>query len=192
MLLGVVGVVVLAVVATFLNAVMLIAADDALWGRPVAIRGCYARAAGRWRAIAGWAPVGALGVVGAMLLVGMAWSLASYLVLPAVVLDGAGVREARRRARESYRRDRGRFTEGSGAVTAPVLVTLLPSLVMFAAGLTLTGRGLGVLLMVGAALCLGVGVTASASLYGVFRVRLYLESKGAAAPEPAFHVSPVQ
>ncbi|MBV2155590.1 hypothetical protein [Kitasatospora sp. SUK 42] len=192
------GVLVLAVLATFFSAVTLLAADDALRGRPVAIGACYARAAGRLRVIAGWAPVGALLVLGALLVVGIPLSFACYLVLPAVVLDGVGVRTALRTSRAVHRRDRGRFMQGANAMTAPVLVSVLPALVLFVVGLTATDRGLGVLLMVGAALCLGAGVTVTASLYGVFRVLLYRESTGrpvAGPVEPAgpvLHVSPVE
>ncbi|MFJ9442480.1 hypothetical protein ACIRRH_11485 [Kitasatospora sp. NPDC101235] len=191
--LGVAGALVVAVAATFSNAVTLIAADDALRGRPVGIGSCWVRAARRLPVIAGWAPVGALGVVGTLLLVGMGWSSANYLVLPALVLDGVGVREARRSAREAYRRDRGRFMRGSAWMTMPVQVALLPCLVVFALGLTVTDRALGAQMVAGAVLCLGVAVAVTASLYGVFRVTLYREPAGVAtAPGPVLRVSEVE
>ncbi|MEV7184140.1 hypothetical protein [Kitasatospora sp. NPDC093102] len=189
--LGVAGVSVVVVAATFLNAVTLIAADDALHGRPVGIGSCWVRAARRLPVIAGWAPAGALGIVGALLLVGAGWSSANYLVLPALVLDGGGVREARRSSREAYRRDRGRFVRGSVRMAMPVQVALLPCLVVFVVGLTVTDRGLGALLMAGAALCLGAAVAVTSSLYGVFRAALYRESAGVAtvpAPGPVVRV----
>ncbi|MBD0670326.1 hypothetical protein [Streptomyces sp. CBMA156] len=199
--LGVVGVLPVAVVATFLNAVTVLAADDALRGRPVAVGACWARAAARWRVIVAWAAFGLLGLLGSLLLVGTGWSMANYLALPGLVLDGAGVREARRSSREAYRRDRGRFMRGSVRRTIPVQLATFPCLVVFVAGLVATDRGLGARLMAGSALCLGAAVTVTASLYGVFRAALYRESAGAEverAPAPAsasasaLHVSAVE
>ncbi|MET8622540.1 DUF6159 family protein [Kitasatospora sp. NPDC004669] len=185
LVLGAAGLVVLSFLAVFGNAALLIASCDALWGRPVGVRSSYGRAAGRVRAIGGWAPIGAAQLLGALLLVGMAWSLGSYLVVPAMVLDGVGVREAMRRSRETYRRDRAEFMRGATGMTAPFLLTFLPSVVVFFVGLTATDRGLGAVLMGCAALCLGAGVTVTASLFGMFRARLYLESKGTVvAAEP--------
>ncbi|MFG2916091.1 hypothetical protein ACGF0D_24795 [Kitasatospora sp. NPDC048298] len=193
--LGAAGAVVIAAAATFGSAVTLLAADDALCGRPAGIGSCWTRAARRLPAIAGWMPVGALGVVGALLLVGMGWSSANYLVLPALVLDGAGMREARRNSRAAYRRDRGRFVRGSSRMTMPVQVALVPCLVAFGMGLTVRDRGLGALLTAGAALCLGAAVTVTASLYGVFRAALYRDSVVEAATEavrPALRVTEVR
>ncbi|GHF66097.1 hypothetical protein GCM10018790_49970 [Kitasatospora xanthocidica] len=195
LVLGVAGVLVLSFLATFFNSVLLIAAADALRGRQVGIRSSCARAAGRVRAIAAWAPIGVVVLIGALLLVGMAWSMASYLTLPAMVLDGVGVRTALRGSRQAYRRARWRSLEGLSRMAMPAMVTFLPSPVVFILGLTATDRSLGTLLMSGAALCLGGGVTVTASLFAVFRARLYLESTAMVAAGPlrgGLHVSPVE
>lgn len=176
-LLAVVGLVVLSFLAVFGNAALLVAAADALRERPVGVRSGLAAAAGRWRALAGWAPVGAVQVLGALLLVGLPWSLRNYLVVPTVVLDGAGVREAMRGSREVYRRDAGAFMRGTTWMALPFLVAFLPSVVVFLVGLMATDRALGVALMVGGGLCLWVGATVTAGLFGVFRAWLYLGSK---------------
>ncbi|MFD8705774.1 hypothetical protein ACFV1W_24725 [Kitasatospora sp. NPDC059648] len=192
--LGVAGLVVLSFLAVFGTSALLVAAADALRGRPVGIRASCGRVAGRVRVIAGWAPIGLVQVLGALLLVGMAWALGNYLVVPALVLDGVGVREAVRRSREVYRRDRADLMRGSTWLALPFLLTFLPSVVLFVLGLVATDRGLGTLMSAAAALCLWAGTTVTASLSGVFRARLYLESKGAAAGPagPVLYVSPVE
>ncbi|MFJ9773556.1 hypothetical protein ACIRVF_20310 [Kitasatospora sp. NPDC101157] len=195
LVLGATGLVGLSFLAVFGTSAVLVAAADALRGRPVAIRAAYRRVAGRVRAIAGWAPIGLVQVLGVLSLVGMTWALGNYLVVPALVVDGVGVREAVRSSREVYRRDRSEFMRGSTWMALPSLLSLLPSVVLLVLGLMATGRGLGALLMAAAALCLWAGTTVTASLSGVFRARLYLESKEAAAAEPVgrvLHVSPVE
>ncbi|MFJ4593605.1 MULTISPECIES: hypothetical protein [unclassified Kitasatospora] len=77
----------------------------------------------------------------------------------------------------------------------PVLLSFPLSLVVFVPGLTAADQGLGVLLMSGAALCLGGGVAVTASLFGLFRVRLYQEATGwepEKRVEPVIHVSAVE
>ncbi|MFF9641831.1 hypothetical protein [Kitasatospora aureofaciens] len=193
--LGVAGLVVLSFLAVFGTSALLVAAADALRGRPVGVRASYGRVAGRVRPIAGWAPIGLMQVLAAVLLVGMAWALGSYLVVPALVLDRVRVREAMRRSREVYRRDRAEFTRGSTWLALPFLLTFLPAVVLFVLGLMDADRRLGMLLMAVAALCLWAGTTVTACLSGVFRARLYLESKGVAAADPVspvLHVSPLE
>ncbi|MFJ8472329.1 hypothetical protein [Kitasatospora sp. NPDC094011] len=195
LLLGVLGLLVLSFLAVFGTSALLVAAADALRGRPVGVGAGYRRAAGRLGVLARWAPLGAVQQVGALLMVGLVWAQASYLVVPALVLDGAGVRAAMRGSREAYRRDRGEFLRGATWLSLPAVVSFVPSLVVLSIGLMATDRVLGTALMVGAALCLGAGVTVTASLFGVFRARLYLASKRAAVVEAApwgLHVSPVE
>ncbi|MFJ7243711.1 hypothetical protein ACIQWA_03605 [Kitasatospora sp. NPDC098652] len=200
---GVAGLVVLLFLVTFGNAAMLIAADDALRGRAVGVGSSCARAAGRLPVIAGWAVGGALTMlVGAVLLVGVGWLMASYLVLPALVLDDVGVREALRRSREVYRREGWASARGSGWLALPVVLTLMPSLVVLVLGLTSKDRVLGALLVAGAVVCLGGGLAVTAGLSGVFRVRYYREATGRPVEavsvqdvqqvQPVLHVSPVE
>ncbi|MFJ7280589.1 hypothetical protein [Kitasatospora sp. NPDC098663] len=68
--------------------------------------------------------------------------------------------------------------QGSSWMAMPVLLSFRRSLVVLVLGLTAADQGLGVLLMSGAALCLGGGVAVTASLFGLFRVRLYREATG--------------
>ncbi|MFD9692421.1 hypothetical protein ACFWXO_42425 [Kitasatospora sp. NPDC059088] len=197
---GAAGLVVLLFLVTFGNAAMLIAVDDALRGRAVGVWSSCARAAGRLPVIAGWAVGGALTIlVGAVLLVGASWVMVGYLVLPAMVLDGVGIREALRRSREVHRREGWTSVRGSSWVALPVVLTLLPSLVALVLGFTVKDRVLGVLSVAGAAVCLGGGLAVTASLSGVFRVRYYREAMGGpveAVPvqpvQPVLHVSPVE
>ncbi|MEV7359357.1 hypothetical protein [Kitasatospora sp. NPDC091276] len=132
---------------------------------------------------------------GSLLLVGLSWAMASYLVLPAMMIDGIGVREAMRTSRQAFRARGGDTARSSTWIALPVLLSFLPSVAVFGLGLTAVDRVFGVLAMAGAALWLAVAVTVTASLSGVFRVRHYRELTGrpATAPTlPALHVSPVE
>ncbi|MFD7449809.1 hypothetical protein [Kitasatospora sp. NPDC059827] len=194
-LLGVAGLPLLSFLAVFGNAAVLVAAAGALRGRPVGVRSGYGRVAGRWRALARWAPAGVVQVLSALLVVGLPWSLRNYLVVPAVLLDGVGVRAAMHGSREVYRRDTGAFLRGTTLLGLPFVVAFLPSVVLLLVGATAAERGPGALLMAGGGLLLWAGSSLTVGLFGVFRTRLYLESKGAAGPEPArsvLHVSPVE
>lgn len=192
----VVAILVGAVCATFFNAVLVAAADDAMQGRPVGIGAGYGRALRRLPAIVVWALVGVVVIFfGSLLLVGLSWAMASYLVLPAMVIDGIGVREAMRTSRQAFRARGGDTARSSTWIALPVLLSFLPSVAVFGLGLTAVDRVFGVLAMAGAALWLAVAVTVTASLSGVFRVRHYRELTGrpATAPTlPALHVSPVE
>ncbi|WP_371523121.1 hypothetical protein [Kitasatospora sp. NBC_01300] len=192
----VVAVLVVAVFATFFNAVLIVAADDALRGRPVGIGAGYGRALRRLPAIVVWALVGVVVIFfGSLLLVGIWWAMASYLVLPAMMIDGVGVREAMRTSRRAFRAHGGDSGRSSTWIALPVTLSFFPSVAVFGVGLTAADRVSGVLAMVGAALWLAVAVTVTASLSGVFRVRHYRELTGRPAPAPtlpALHVSPVE
>ncbi|MEV7770239.1 hypothetical protein [Kitasatospora sp. NPDC086791] len=187
---------VLAVFATFFNAVLIVAADDALRGRPVRIGASYRRALRRLPAVVAWALVGAVVIVlGSVLLVGLPWVMASYLVLPAMMIDGSGVREAMRTSRQAFRAHGGDTTRGSIRTALPVTLSFVPSAVVFALGLTAADRLLGVLAVAGAALWLALAVTVTASLSGVFRVSHYremTERRVEPVGRPAIRVSPVE
>ncbi|MFD4393715.1 hypothetical protein [Kitasatospora sp. NPDC058478] len=194
--LAVVAILVVAVFATFFNAVLIAAADDVLRGRPVGIGAGYGRALRRLPAIVVWALVGVVVIFfGSLLLVGIPWAMASYLVLPAMMIDGIGVREAMRTSRQAFRAHGGDTARSSTWIALPVTLSFFPSVAVFGVGLTAVDRALGVLAMAGSTLWLALAVTVTAGLSGVFRVRHYRELTGrpATAPTlPALHVSPVE
>ncbi|MER8101083.1 hypothetical protein [Kitasatospora sp. NPDC094016] len=192
----VVAILAVAVCATFFNAVLIFAADDALRGRPVGIAAGYGRALRRLPAIVLWALVGVVVIfLGSLLLVGIWWAMASYLVLPAMMIDGVGVREAMRTSRRAFRAHGGDSTRSSTWIALPVTLSVFPSVAVFGVGLTAVDRVSGVLATAGAALWLALAVTVTASLSGVSRVRRYRELTGrpSTAPTlPVLHVSPVE
>ncbi|UKZ02980.1 hypothetical protein BOQ63_002295 (plasmid) [Streptomyces viridifaciens] len=194
--LGMTAILVMSTLATFFNAVLIVAAYDALQGRKVGVRSSYRRAVRRLPAIVMWALVGVVVVFfGTLLLIGIPWAMASYLVLPAMMIDGIGVREAMQTSRQAFKAHGGETTRNSTWIALPVVLSLPPSVVIFFLGLTAADQVSGALAMAGAALWLAVAVTATASLSGVFRVRHYWElaCQPARVPRPSgLNVSSVE
>ncbi|MGW2255697.1 hypothetical protein ACWCXH_36925 [Kitasatospora sp. NPDC001660] len=174
--LGVAGVLVLALVATFFAAVLIVVANDALQGRPVRIGAGYTRATRRLPTIAAWAVAScAVILVGAPLLIGIWWAMAGYFVLPGIALDGLGIRAALRNSRKAYQRDGWESMRSSWWTSLPVVLTLVPSLVVFGVGLSAVDHVFGTLMMAGSVLLLSTATMLSAGLSGVLRTRLYRE-----------------
>ncbi|MFE6869232.1 DUF6159 family protein [Kitasatospora sp. NPDC057692] len=189
--LAVVGVVVATLVGTYANAVLILAADQALQGRPVRIGRSCAAAAGRLPVIALWALVGIVAVsVGSLLdrvplvgpllerLFGIGWVVVTYLTLPAMMIDGLGVRDAMRRARQLCGSDGWRIVRGSIWISLPGLVATAPVLTILVLGLSSDGHLTAVLAVACAGLLTAVAATVSTGLSGVFRTRLYREVEG--------------
>ncbi|MFE2409601.1 DUF6159 family protein [Kitasatospora sp. NPDC059408] len=187
---AVAGVALVSLVCTFFNAALILAADDALSGRPVTVGGSYARAARRFPAIAAWAAVGVLVWLGGALLervpvvgwvlekaLGIAWGFATYLVLPAMMVDGLGVREALRTSGRSFGRDGGRVVRGSLWIGLPTLLAYLAALGLLVLGFGSDDPVLTVLAAVCAGLLVAVATAVGAGLSGVFRTRLYREAR---------------
>ncbi|MEV7024202.1 DUF6159 family protein [Kitasatospora sp. NPDC093558] len=188
--LAVAGVALVTLICTFFNAALILAADDALSGRPVTVGRSYARAARRFPAIAAWAATGILvWLAGALLervpvvgwvlekALGIAWGFATYLVLPAMMIDGLGLRDALRNSGRSFGRDGGRIVRGSLWIALPALLAWLAALGLLILGFRSNDTALMILAAVGAGLLAAVATAVSASLSGVFRTRLYREAR---------------
>ncbi|MFB7469427.1 DUF6159 family protein [Kitasatospora sp. NPDC056184] len=187
----VVGVLLVTLVGTYANAALILAADQALQGRPVRIGRSCAAAAGRLPVIALWALVGVVAVsLGALLdrvplvgpllerLFGIGWAVVTYLALPAMMIDGLGVRDAMRRARRIGRGSGGRIVRGSIWTSLPVLVAIAPVLTLLVLGLSSDDHLTAGLAVVCAGLLAAASATVGTGLAGVFRTRLYREAEG--------------
>ncbi|MFJ9786355.1 DUF6159 family protein [Amycolatopsis sp. NPDC101161] len=177
-----------AFVTIFFNAALISQADVALRGGTPAVGAGLAAAAHRWPALLGWAGVSAtvslvlrtveerLGFLGSIVsgLVGLAWRLTTFLVLPVVVLEGAGVKAGVKRSVELFRRTWGENAAGGfGLSLIGVGLAMAGYVVLLVAGLLLGGTAT---LFVCAALAVGWTVLVAVfttTLSGIYQTALY-------------------
>lgn len=177
-----------AFVTIFFNAALISQADVALRGGTPAVGAGLVAATQRWPALLGWAGVSAtvslvlrtveerLGFLGSIVssLVGLAWRLTTFLVLPVVVLEGAGVKAGVRRSVELLRRTWGEnITGGVGIGAIGVLLSLAGYVVLLLAGFLLGGTAT-LFVCVGLAIVWSVLVAVfTSTLAGIYQTALY-------------------
>jgi hypothetical protein len=161
-------------------------------GEPAGIADGLAAASRRLGAIAGWSvltttvglalqPLERLTLGIGQLLVGVAWSVASFFVVPALVLERRGPVRALRRSTAIVG---GCWAEGLGGATPIALATLMVMLPVF--GLMLIGfvfyvtglTVLGLLAMVGGAIAAVFVWIASVALTQVFTLAVFQHATG--------------
>lgn len=174
----------------FFNAALISQADLALRGDGgVPGVGAGLAAAGRrWPALLVWAGLTAtvslvlrtieerLGFLGSIVssLVGLAWRLTTFLVLPVVMLEGAGVRGSVKRSVELFRRAWGENVAGTaGLGLIGFLLTLAGYVVFLGAGFLLGGTAT-VFVAVGLAIVWTLLVAVfTTTLSGIYQTALY-------------------
>lgn len=179
-----------AFVTIFFNAALISQADLALRGDGgVPGVGAGMAAAGRrWPVLLGWAGLTAtvsvvlrtieerLGFLGSIIsgLIGLAWRLTTFLVLPVVMLEGAGVRGSVKRSVELFRRAWGENVAGTaGLGLIGFLLTLAGYVVFLGAGFLLGGTAT-VFVAVGLAIVWTLLVAVfTTTLSGIYQVALY-------------------
>ena len=177
-----------AFVAIFFNAALISQADVALRGGTPAVGAGLAAATRRWPALLGWAGVSAtvslvlrtveerLGFLGSVVssLVGLAWRLTTFLVLPVVMLEGAGVKVGVRRSVEMFRRTWGEnVTGGFGLSLIGFALSMAGYVVLLVAGFLLGGTAT-LFVCIGLAIVWSVLVAVFiATLSGIFQTALY-------------------
>ncbi|WP_329045246.1 DUF6159 family protein [Amycolatopsis sp. NBC_01488] len=179
-----------AFVAIFFNAALISQADLALrgdGGLPGVGTG-LAAAGRRWPALLGWAGLSAtvslvlrtieerLGFLGSIVsgLVGLAWRLTTFLVLPVVMLEGAGVRGSVKRSVELFRRTWGENVVGNAGIgLIGFVISLAGYAVLLLAGFLLGGTAT-VFVCLGLALVWTVLVAIfTTTLTGIYQAALY-------------------
>ena len=119
---------------------------------------------------------GGLGGQIAARLVGMAWSLVTFLAVPVIAIEGTGPVETLKRSASMFRQRWGQQITGNIAIGGAVfLIGVLPAAVLIVAGIALWSSAsfLGALLVVIGALVLAVAMLVSRALSGIFGVALY-------------------
>jgi hypothetical protein len=187
----VIGVYVLSVVGFYFSVALAAAADMIFRGQAnVTVSDGLAVARSRFSQICGWAAVstaisvimgilenqGGIGGQIAARLVGMAWSLVTFLAVPVIAIEGTGPLETLKRSASMFRQRWGQQITGNIAIGGAVfLIGVLPAAILIVAGVALWSSAsfLGALLVVVGALVLAVAMLISRALSGIFGVALY-------------------
>ena len=186
----VIGVYVLAIVGFYFSVGLAAAADMIFRGEPATVSDGLAVARQRFGAICGWAAVstaisvlmGALenqgGIAGtiAARLVGMAWSLVTFLAVPVIAIEGTGPFATLKRSASLFRERWGQQITGNLAIGGAVfLLGMLPSALVIALGVVVWASAgfAGALLLVIGVIGLAISLLISKALSGIFGVALY-------------------
>lgn len=186
----VIGIYLLAVVGFYFSVGLAAAADMIFRGEQATVADGLAVARSRFSQICGWAAISTAisvlmgllenqgGVAGgiAARLVGMAWSLVTFLAVPVIAIEGTGPVETLKRSASMFRERWGQQITGNIAIGGAVfLIGVLPAAILIVAGVVLWSSAsfLGALLVVVGALILAVAMLISRALSGIFGVALY-------------------
>jgi hypothetical protein len=190
--------VVLAYVAIFFKTALLCGADERLRGGDPTLGTALAGAASKAGRILPWAIVSATvsmvlraveqrsGLLGRIVIgiVGMAWTVVTFLVLPILVFEDVSVGEAVKRSTALLRNTWGENLIVNGGIGLFTLVLMLPALLLVGAGaLTGTALGLGTTIVIAVVWAIAVSCWANA-LSSVFQLALYRYATQGAAPGP--------
>ena len=186
----VIGVYVLSFVGFYFSVGLAACADMIFRGQQATVADGLAVSRSRISQISGWAAVsaaisllmgllenqgGTLGTIAARL-VGMAWTLVTFLAVPVIAIEGTGPFETIKRSASLFRERWGQQITGNIAIGAAVfLLGVLPAAILIVAGIVLWSSAsfLGALLVVIGALVLAIALLVSRALNGIFGVALY-------------------
>jgi hypothetical protein len=184
------GVYVLSFVGFYFSVGLAACADMIFRGQEATVSDGLAVSRSRLSQISGWAAVsaaislvmgvlenqgGALGDVAARL-VGMAWSLVTFLAVPIIAIEGTGPFETIKRSAAMFRERWGQQISGNIAIGGAVfLLGVLPAAALIGGGVVLWSSAsfLGAVLVVVGALVLAIAMLVSRALSGIFGVALY-------------------
>src|SRR5215218_7293327 len=176
----------LAIVQTYFLAGLVAGADQRLRGQDSTLKGALDIANSRLHRLLPWAVVTAtvtmilqaieerFGIVGTIVarLVGLAWNLVTFLVVPILVLEDLGVGDALKRSKDLFKKTWGENVIGQFGLGAIGFLLSFPGIVLIAIGVALGTAGLVVLGVVGVIWLLTAAVVVSA-LSGIYRTALY-------------------
>ncbi len=196
---------VLAYITIFFNAALISAAHERLSGGDPTVRSALRGAARRAGRILPWALVTAtvsiilraieerVGFVGQIIvsLVGLAWAVVTFLVLPAIVIEGVGVRDAFRKSTGLLRNTWGENLAGQAGFGLLGFLLILPG-VAIAVLAALAG---GVVMAAGiaaAAVWMALVAVTLAALSGIYQTALYHFAVDGQVPSHYFDNSVMQ
>ncbi len=186
----VIGIYVLSVVGVYFSVGLAACADMIFRGQEATVSDGLAVARSRFSQICGWAAIstaislfmgllenqGGIGGQIAARLVGMAWSLVTFIAVPVIAIEGTGAFETLKRSGAMFRERWGQQITGNIAIGGIIfLAGLLPAAILIGGGVLLWSSAsfLGALLVVIGALVLAIAMLISRALSGIFGVALY-------------------
>ena len=185
-----IGVYVLSVVGFYFSVGLAACADMIFRGQEATVADGLAVARSRFAQICGWAAIstaisavmgvlenqGGIGGQIAARLVGMAWSLVTFLAVPVIAIEGTGPVETIKHSASVFRERWGQQITGNIAIGGAVfLLGVLPAILLIVVGVAVWSSAsfLGALLVVTGALVLAIALLVSKALSGIFGVALY-------------------
>jgi hypothetical protein len=176
----------LAMVQTYFLAGLVAGADQRLRGQDSTLKSALEIANSRLHRLLPWAVVTAtvtmilqaieerFGIVGTIVarLVGLAWQLVTFLVVPILVLEDLGVGDALKRSKDLFKKTWGENVIGQFGLGAVGFLLSLPGILLIGIGVAIGTAGLVVLGTVGVIWLLVSAVIVSA-LSGIYRTALY-------------------
>lgn len=182
----VVGYLALAMVQTYFLAALVAGADMRLRGNDSTVRAGLDIANSRLHRLLPWAIVTAtvtmvlqaieerFGIVGRIVagLVGMAWNLVTFLVVPILVLEDLAVRPALTRSKDLFKKTWGENVIGQGGLGIVGFVAMLPGLLLLFVGISL-GTAVAIVLGGIGIVWLLVSAVVVSALGGIYRTALY-------------------
>ena len=186
----VIGVYAFSVIGFYFSVALAACADMIFRGQEATVGDGLAVARSRFTQICGWAAVntaisavmgvlenqGGIGGQIAARLVGMAWSLVTFLAVPVIAIEGTGPFETLKRSASLFRDRWGQQITGNIAIGGAVfLLGVLPAVLLIVIGVAVWSSAafLGALLVVIGAIVLAVALLVSKALSGIFGVALY-------------------
>lgn len=186
LILGFVGYFAVTYVVIFFNAALVFAADKHLQGQTVTLGEAIQGATARAHTLLPWVLLSATvslvlrmieqrgHIVGRLVgaIAGLAWSLVTFLVLPVLVIEGVGVRDALKRSTEMFKRTWGENVMANAGIgiigMLAVLVGAIPAFVIGALGGVFTFVAIALFIVWAFAVSL-----VTATLTGILQVALY-------------------
>ena len=180
------GYLALAFVQTYFLAGLVAGADKRLHGVDSTVRGALDVANSRLHRLLPWAIVSATvtmilnalerqGIIGQIVasLVGLAWSLVTFLTIPILVIEDIGVGSALKRSKDLFKKTWGENVVGQAGLGIIGFVAMIPGFAVIAIGVA-TGSVVATIVIgaVGVAWIL-VASTVIAALSGIYRTALY-------------------
>jgi uncharacterized protein DUF6159 len=186
----VIGVYALSIVGFYFSVGLAACADMIFRGQDATVADGLAVARERFAQICGWAAIstaisavmgvlenqGGIGGQIAARLVGMAWSLVTFLAVPVIAIEGTGPVETIKRSASMFRARWGQQITGNIAIGGAVfLFGVLPAVLLVVVGVAVWSSAsfLGALLVVVGAILFAVAMLVSKALSGIFGVALY-------------------
>lgn len=185
-----------AYVAIFFNAALISQANIALKGGDPTVAGGLRTAGSMAGRLLPWALLTAtvslilrmieerLGFIGRIIagMIGMAWNLVTYLVLPVVVLEGATTKPAVKRSMDMFRGTWGENVLGNVGIGAIGFLLFLPCILLVVLG-AVAGGAVAWVLFALAVLWFLASIVVTSALSGIYQTALYHYAASRTVPQ---------